>query len=92
MSYSGHKFDFYLHKVSNAKVNLQTEKTFIISKTLNILLVPHEYIVEGAVEEGVDEISETEVEDEEISDSFHSLVPWHYDVYLIYSKTIQTYE
>ena len=71
--------------MSNAKVNLQTEKTFIISKTLNILLVPHEYIVEGAVEESVDEISETEVEDEEISDSSHSLVPWHNDVYIFYS-------
>ena len=53
------------------------------------LLILHEYKVKGAVEEGVDEISETEVEDEEIGDSSHSLVPCHYDVDIIYSKTIQ---
>ena len=41
----------------------------------NKLLILHKYKVEGAVEEGVDEISETEVEDEEIRDSSHSLVP-----------------
>ena len=50
------------------------------------LLIFHEYKVEDAVEEGVDEICETEVEDEEIGDSSHPLVPWQHNLILFVTR------